>query len=632
MTGKAAPPERSPSHGLPQLGDDDDDHDHEATGFVTQAPPPSGGLGVEGYAHSKPFLIVLRGKNVGQLHSLEGEVLIGRGADAGLRIDEHGVSRVHARVVQVGDKFLLDDMKSSNGTFVNGKRLVGSHEMESGDRVTIGESILKFEFQDELEEEARRQLFSASTRNRILVSRKRPWAPDSWEKKPAAQKVTYDDPEALAAVVAKLKRLPPLVTSWEIEELKRLIADAQEGRRFLLQGGDCAETLADCNSSIITNKLKILLQMSLVLISGVHRPIVRVGRFAGQYAKPRSSPTETKNGVTLPSYLGDLVNHPEFSPEARRADPQLLLECYQHASLTLNFIRSLSGGGFADLRRPEYYDLSFFDSAELPTRLREEYHRMSRQIAEGLHFIKALGDGAIDELTSVQFFTSHDALNLTYESAQTRTVPRRDGHYDLTTHMPWIGDRTRALGGAHVEFFRGIVNPVGVKLGPSIAPEEAVQLVKTLNPDNEPGKIVLIVRMGAGKVEAKLPPLIDAIRKAELKVLWVSDPMHGNGMVTKSGVKTRNFEDILKEVEKTLDVHDACGSYFGGIHFELTGDDVTECIGGGLTEEDLDKAYLTACDPRLNYRQAVEMAFRIAQRMSASPTSRPSTTPPPRPR
>ncbi len=628
MTGKVAPPDTAGNHGLPQLNDDDHD-DHDATGFVTTAPEPLSSAAE--HKRTKPFLIVLRGKNVGQLYSIAGEMLIGRSADVGLRIDEQGVSRVHARILQVDDGFVIDDMKSANGTFVNGKKINGAHAMVSGDRVTIGESILKFEFQDEIEEEARRNLFSASTRNRVTVSAKRAWSTDSWEKKPAAQKVTYDNPQELAAVLNRLQRLPPLVTSWEIEELKKLIGDAQEGRRFFLQGGDCAETLDDCNSSIITNKLKILLQMSLVLISGVHLPIVRVGRFAGQYAKPRSSPTETKNGITLPSYVGDLVNHPEFTPEARRADPQRLLECYQHASMTLNFIRSLSGGGFADLRRPEYYDLSFFDRAELPVQLREEYLKMSRQIAEGLHFIKALGDGAVDELTRVQFFTSHEALSLIYEASQTREVPRGQGFYDLTTHLPWIGDRTRALGGAHVEFFRGISNPVGIKLGPSIPTDEAVQLVQALNPDNERGKIVLIVRMGASKIAAKLPPLIAAIRKAELKVLWVSDPMHGNGMVTKSGIKTRNFEDILAEVESSLDVHDNAGSYFGGIHFELTGEDVTECIGGGLTEEDLDKAYLTACDPRLNYRQAVEMAFRIATRMSASTRSgRPSTHPPPR--
>ncbi|MEO6572569.1 MAG: 3-deoxy-7-phosphoheptulonate synthase, partial [Polyangiaceae bacterium] len=245
-------------------------------------------------------------------------------------------------------------------------------------------------------------------------------------------------------------------------------------------------------------------------------------------------------------------------------------------------------------------------------------------------FMEAIGERSVDQLTSAEFFTSHEGLNLLYESAQTRQVPRRKGWYNLSTHMPWVGERTRGLEGAHIEYFRGVRNPIGVKVGPNAQAAEVGDLLRTLNPTHEKGKIVLIVRMGAGKVETKLPPLIAAIRKAELKVLWVSDPMHGNGMVTKSGVKTRNFEDILKEVELTLDVHETAGSYFGGIHFELTGDDVTKCIGGGLTEEDLDKAYLTACDPRLNYRQAVEMAFKIAQRMSSSPRSGPSTIPPPR--
>ncbi len=433
--------------------------------------------------------------------------------------------------------------------------------------------------------------------------------------------MAYDDPKELARVTEKLHELPPLVTSWEIEKLKSLVAEAQVGKRFLLQGGDCAETLADCRSPIIANKLKILLQMSLVLIHGGHRPVIRVGRLAGQYAKPRSRPTETKDGATLPSYFGDLVNRPEFTPEARRADPQLLLRGYEHAAMTLNFIRSLSAGGFADLHHPEYWDLSFFQRSELPESLRVGYKKMSSQIAEALRFMEALGDSSVESMSRVDFYTSHEGLNLEYESAQTRAVPRREGFFDLTTHMPWIGERTRALTGAHVEFFRGVRNTVGVKLGPSADPAEVVELLKTLDPVNEPGKMVLITRMGAGAVEAKLPALLEAVTRAERRVLWVSDPMHGNMIQTSSGLKTRDFDQILREVELSFDVHARTGTRLGGVHFELTGDDVTECIGGGITEADLDKSYLTACDPRLNYRQALEMAFRVAGKMSDSRTS-----------
>ena len=445
------------------------------------------------------------------------------------------------------------------------------------------------------------------------------WSPESWKKKAHAQEVQYDDAAGVDAAVTRLRELPPLVTSWEIERLKAMLADAQVGKRFLLQGGDCAETLADCRSPIIANKLKILLQMSLVLVHAGHKPVIRVGRFAGQYAKPRSSPTEKKDGVELPSYFGDLVNRPEFTAEARRADPQLLLAGYQHAALTLNFIRSLSAGGFADVHHPEYWDLAFFRRAAMSKELRDEYERTTRQLAEALRFMEALGESTVEELTRVDFFTSHEGLNLLYESAQTREVPRRPGFYDLTTHFPWIGERTRALEGAHIEFFRGIMNPIGIKLGPKVLPDDAVRLVETLNPTDEAGKIVLITRMGAKLVEKALPPVIEAMKRAGRRVLWVSDPMHGNMSVTSSGLKTRSFDDILREVELSFDVHTSCKSYLGGVHFELTGEDVTECTGGaaGITEDDLDRNYATMCDPRLNYRQALEMGFRIAKRMAA---------------
>ena len=447
------------------------------------------------------------------------------------------------------------------------------------------------------------------------------WSPTSWKTKTITQDVRYEDPKEVEDVVTALGRLPPLVTSWEVERLRELLADAQQGRRFLLQGGDCAESLSDCRPDIITNRQKIILQMSLVLIHGGHRPVIRVGRIAGQYAKPRSKPTEAREGVELPSYFGDLVNRPEFTPEARRADPRLMLACYHHAAMTLNFVRSLSDGGFADVHHPEYWDLSFFRQAAVPGELREEYEQTTRKLSEALRFMEALGERTVADLTRVDFYTSHEGLNLHYESAQTRQVPWRKGWYDLTTHLPWIGERTRALDGAHVEFFRGIRNPVGVKLGPSVSPADAVRLAEQLNPENEPGKLVLITRMGAQKVADALPPVVEAMRRAGRLVLWVCDPMHGNTVSTSSGIKTRNFDDVLHEVELSFDVHEQLGSYLGGVHFELTGEDVTECMGGavGITEKDLERNYATLCDPRLNYRQALEMSFRLARRMSRLP-------------
>ncbi len=452
------------------------------------------------------------------------------------------------------------------------------------------------------------------------------WSPDSWKSRLAAHQVVYEDRAAVAAAVERLRALPPLVTSFEIERLRAHVAEAQQGRRFLLQGGDCAETMADCRPETIASKLKILLQMSLVLVHGAKRPVIRVGRFAGQYAKPRSSPTERRPGpdgapLELPSYFGDLINRAEFTPEARRTDPSLMVQGYQHAALTLNFIRSLIDGGFADLHHPEYWDLGFLQHADLPPALRDEYHRMTSSLAEALRFMEALGETSIDDLTRVEFFTSHEGLNLLYESAQTRRVPRREGHYNLTTHLPWLGDRTRALDGAHVEYFRGIRNPIGVKLGPGASPDDALRLAETLNPANEPGRLIFIARYGAEHIEQLLPPLLRKIAAAGRTVLWMCDPMHGNGVVTRAGVKTRSFDAILSEIEKSFDVHEACGTYLGGVHFELTGEDVTECVGGaaGVSESDLDRNYSSPCDPRLNYQQSLELALRVAHRMERIP-------------
>ncbi len=425
----------------------------------------------------------------------------------------------------------------------------------------------------------------------------------------------------MAASVGRLASLPPLVTSWEIERLKRLIADAQQGRRFFLQGGDCAETLEDCKSESIANKLKILLQMSMVLVQGLKMPVIRVGRFAGQYAKPRSSPMESRTvdgaEVTLPSYFGDLVNHAPFDAESRRPNPELLVTAYQHAAMTLNFIRSLIDGGFADVHHPEYWDLSFFSHASLSPQRRAEYEDLRSHISDGLRFMEALGERSIGDLQRTEFFTSHEGLNLHWEAAQTRRVPRRTGWYNLTTHMPWIGERTRAIDGAHVEYFRGIENPIGIKLGPSVRPHEVLALIDKINPENEEGKIVLITRMGAGKVADALPPLVETVNRAGRRVLWISDPMHGNGIKTSEGIKTRSFDAILQELESCHDIHRSLGSILGGVHFELTGEDVTECVGGaaGITEQSLSSNYATLCDPRLNYQQSLELAFLLARKM-----------------
>jgi 3-deoxy-7-phosphoheptulonate synthase len=448
-----------------------------------------------------------------------------------------------------------------------------------------------------------------------------PWTPDSWKSKVDAQAIAYDDPAALEAANARLRDLPPLVTSWEIGRLKRLLAEAQRGERFLVQGGDCAETLADCTSAVIANKLKILLQMSLVMIHEGKRPVIRVGRFAGQYAKPRSKAVESREGIVRPSYFGDMINRADFTESGRRPDPENMIVAYSHAAMTLNFIRSLSAGGFADVHHPEYWELSFFRGSSVPGPLRDEYERTTGQLGEALRFMEALHERSIEELTRVDFYTSHEGLNLHYESAQTRRVPRREGFWNLTTHFPWIGERTRALDGAHVEFFRGIENPVGVKIGPSATADQVLRLIDALNPKNEPGKLALVTRMGAAKVAATLPGLVEVVKRSGRLVLWVCDPMHGNTQVAPSGLKTRDFDDILREVELTFDVHEGCGTSLGGVHFEMTGEDVSECIGGaaGVTVGDLDRNYSTACDPRLNYRQALEMGFRIAKRLGAHP-------------
>jgi 3-deoxy-7-phosphoheptulonate synthase len=438
------------------------------------------------------------------------------------------------------------------------------------------------------------------------------WHPASWQARKATQQPTYDDPEALAKVVADLARLPPIVVSWEVENLRERLAAVQRGEGFLLQGGDCAESFVECESDRIAKQLKVLLQMSLVLLSGMKKPVVRVGRMAGQYAKPRSADTETRDGVTLPAYRGDLVNRPEFSAEARRADPQLLLRGYERAALTLNFVRALVDGGFADLHHPEYWDLGFVRHAQL----REAYERTARSIGDALDFFESLSGKRVHEATRVDFFASHEGLHLLYEQAQTRYIARQNRWYNLSTHMPWIGMRTAQVEGAHIEYFRGITNPIGIKIGAAMSDQWLQELVTTLNPQNQPGRLTLIHRYGAKDIEKSLPAAIAAVRRTGHSVLWCCDPMHGNTETSTGGFKTRRFENILKELDLAFRIHAEQASYLGGAHIELTGEDVTECTGGarGLTDSDLQRAYRSQVDPRLNYEQALELAMLIAER------------------
>ena len=441
------------------------------------------------------------------------------------------------------------------------------------------------------------------------------WAPDSWRQRPALQQPSYRDPEALDAALATLSSMPPLVTSWEILALKRQLAEAQEGRRFLLQGGDCAESFADCEPGLISNRLKVLLQMSLVLVHGLRMPVVRVGRFAGQYAKPRSADSETRDGVTLPSYRGDLINGPEFDATVREPDPRRMIQGHARSAMTMNFVRALIDGGFADLHHPEYWDLGWVGHSPLA----EEYQRMVGAIGDAVRFMETLSGEEVHNLNRVDFYTSHEALLLQYEQALTRQVPRQWGWFNLSTHFPWIGMRTAAEDGAHVEYCRGLRNPVGIKIGPSTRPDALLRLIERLNPDDEPGKLALIHRMGARNVETALPPLLDAVRRSGRRVLWCCDPMHGNTEATSSGVKTRRFDNIRAELELSFDLHAAHGTRLGGVHLELTGEDVTECLGGAreLTESDLGRAYRSTVDPRLNYEQSLELAMLIVRKRGA---------------
>jgi 3-deoxy-7-phosphoheptulonate synthase len=438
-----------------------------------------------------------------------------------------------------------------------------------------------------------------------------PWNPHSWQRFPAQQQPAYPDASELEAALARLRRLPPLVVPEEVDRLRTLLAEAAAGRRVLLQGGDCAEQFKDCTPEAIEGKLRVLLQMSVALTHGGRKPVVRVGRIAGQFAKPRSKPSETVRGRELPSYRGDLVNGLEATPEARRPDPNRMLEAYFHAAATLNHLRALTAGGFADLHHPERWELPG-GAGEVP-----EYRRTLDQVKESLDFLEALGGVQRDVLERIDFFTSHEALLLPFEEALTRWVGEAGAYYNLGAHTLWVGERTRQLDGAHVEYLRGIRNPLGVKVGPSATAEHLVALLERLDPDREPGRMTLISRFGAHRIREALPPLLKAVQETGRSVLWNCDPMHGNGVESAQGLKTRDFDAILSELRQAFEIHRERGSHLGGVHIELTGEAVTECTGGTqrLSEVDLAKAYETGCDPRLNGVQSLEMAFLIAEMM-----------------
>lgn len=436
------------------------------------------------------------------------------------------------------------------------------------------------------------------------------WSPTSWQKYTYEQAAIYPNQSELLDVVKELSILPPLVTRGEIIRLKQEIASAGRGEAFILQGGDCAESFADCRPEMITNKLKILLQMSLVLLHGLRKPIIRIGRIAGQFAKPRSSHFETINNITLPSYRGDLVNLPHFDLASRTPDPKLLLKGYSCAAMTLNYIRALLSGGFADLHHPHRWDISFVKHSKQA----HEYHAIVDSIKHSLDFLESIDGKRLNSLDNINFYASHEALHLHYEQALTRKLS--DGNwYDLSTHLPWIGLRTANQGSAHIEFIRGIHNPVGIKVGPSTTTEWLQSLLSKINPEGEEGRVLLISRFGVKSIQKELPKLIKATQETKIPVTWICDPMHGNTEITPGGIKTRHFDNILGELQSALKIHRELNSHLGGVHFELTGENVTECIGGarGLDVSDLSQAYHSLVDPRLNYEQSLEMSIQLSR-------------------
>ena len=440
------------------------------------------------------------------------------------------------------------------------------------------------------------------------------WQPNSWRDHPIKQVPDYPDAEKLAGVEAKLAAMPPLVFAGEAQSLKRQLGEVAEGRAFLLQGGDCAESFAEFSANNIRDSFKVILQMAVVLTFGASLPVVKVGRVAGQFAKPRSSPMEAVDGIELPSYRGDMINAMPFTEKDRVPDPKRLLRVYEQSAATLNLLRAFAQGGLADLTKVHSWVTEFLSGTPQADRFQE----LAGRIEESLNFMRACGitPETARPLAETDFYTSHESLLLNYEEALTRrdTITDEKDWYATSAHMIWIGDRTRQPDGAHVEYMRGIANPIGLKCGPSLDPDELVRLIETLNPDNVPGRLTLIARMGADKVRAGLPPLLKAVKASGAKVVWCCDPMHGNTIKASSGYKTRRVNDVMAEVQGFFDAHDEIGTYPGGVHFEMTGQNVTECVGGvvDVTEARLGDRYHTHCDPRLNGAQALELAFLIA--------------------
>ncbi|MBC8337467.1 MAG: 3-deoxy-7-phosphoheptulonate synthase class II [Alphaproteobacteria bacterium] len=450
------------------------------------------------------------------------------------------------------------------------------------------------------------------------------WAPDTWRGKPALQMPQYPDAERLSAVEDNLRRMPPLVFAGEARSLKRQLARVADGQAFLLQGGDCAESFAEFHPDNIRDTFRVLLQMAVVLTFGATLPVVKVGRMAGQFVKPRSDDFETQGDVTLPSYRGDMVNGIEFTEEARIPDPDRMMQGYNQSASTLNLIRAFAQGGYADLQKVHQWNLGFVQDSPLG----ERYRDLANRLDETLGFMAACGITAetTPQIRETDFFTAHESLLLPYEQAMTRVDSTTGDWYDTSAHFLWIGDRTRQPDGAHVEFLRGIANPIGIKAGPTTDTDDLLTLIDTLNPDNEAGRLTVITRMGADSVESLLPPLVRTIEREGKKVIWVCDPMHANTEKSANGYKTRPVDRILAEVQGFFAVHAAEGTHAGGVHFEMTGQDVTECTGGAqaITEANLSARYHTHCDPRLNAKQALELAFLLAEILKDGRDSKPS--------
>ncbi|MFT2090657.1 class II 3-deoxy-7-phosphoheptulonate synthase [Paraglaciecola sp. 2405UD69-4] len=444
------------------------------------------------------------------------------------------------------------------------------------------------------------------------------WQPDSWRSKPILQQPTYQNKKHLEEVESKLKTYPPLVFAAETRDLFSQLGNVAEGKGFLLQGGDCAESFDEFNAPKIRDTFKVILQMAIVLTYAGRCPVTKVARMAGQYAKPRSGDFETINGVSLPSYRGDIINSFEFTEAARQPDPERMIEAYHRGASTLNLLRAFSQGGLADLHEVNRWNMAFVENNPLKSR----YQDLAKGIQDSLEFMDVMGINSTNTPTlhETSLFTSHEALLLNYEQALTRVDTLTGNWYNCSAHMLWIGERTRQLDHAHLEFFRGIHNPIGVKVGPSMQEDELIQLIDALNPKNEAGRLTLITRMGADNLEANLPKLLRRVKQEGRKVVWSSDPMHGNTFKASSGYKTRNFDAILKEIQQFFAAHEAEGTHAGGIHLEMTGQHVTECTGGAyqIGDDDLAQAYKTQCDPRLNADQVLEMAFLVADRLRKS--------------